>query len=126
MIDTGLTHTSTLVVKKENLAVTMGSGDLEVLATPAMMALMENAAMLAVKDVLPDGETTVGSQISSSHLKPTAEGKTITATAILTAVEGRKLTFKVSASDENGVIGEGTHIRYIIDAERFMAKVRRQ
>lgn len=126
MIDTGLTHTSTLVVKKENLAVTMGSGDLEVLATPAMMALMENAAMLAVKDVLPDGETTVGSQISSSHLKPTAEGKTITATAILTAVEGRKLTFKVSASDESGVIGEGTHIRYIIDAERFMAKVRRQ
>lgn len=126
MIETGLTHTSTLVVKKENLAVTMGSGDLEVLATPAMMALMENAAMLAVKDVLPDGSTTVGSQISSTHLKPTAEGKTVTATATLTEAEGRKLTFKVSASDENGVIGEGTHIRYIVDSDRFMAKVKRQ
>lgn len=124
MIEKGLTHTSTLVVKKEDLAVTLGSGDLEVLATPAMMALMENAAMLAVKDVLPDGSTTVGSQISSTHLKPTAEGKTVTATAILTDVEGRKLTYKVSASDENGVIGEGTHVRYIVDINRFMSKVR--
>lgn len=124
MIEPGLTHTSTLVVKKENLAVNAGSGDLEVLATPAMMALMENAAMLAVKDVLPDGSTTVGSQISSTHLKPTAEGKTVTATAILTEAEGRKLTFKVSASDETGVIGEGTHVRYIVDADRFMAKLK--
>lgn len=126
MLETGLTHTSTLVVKKENLAVTLGSGDLEVLATPAMMALMENAAMLAVKDVLPDGSTTVGSQISSTHLKPTGEGKTVTATAILTEVEGRKLTFKISASDESGVIGEGSHIRYIVDADRFMSKVKHQ
>lgn len=126
MLEKGLTHTSTLVVKHENLAVALGSGDLEVLATPAMMALMENAAMLAVKDVLPDGSTTVGSQISSTHLKPTAEGKTVTATAILTEVDGRKLTFKVSASDENGVIGEGSHVRYIVDADRFMAKVKRQ
>lgn len=126
MLEKGLTHTSTLVVKKENLAVTLGSGDLEVLATPAMLALMENAAMLAVKDVLPDGSTTVGSQISSTHLKPTAVGKTITATAILTDVDGRKLTYKVSASDENGVIGEGSHIRYIVDAGRFMSKVKGQ
>lgn len=126
MMETGLTHTSTLIVKRENLAVSMGSGDLEVLATPAMMALMENAAMLAVKDVLPDGSTTVGSQISSTHLRPTAEGKTVTATAILTAVEGRKLTFKVSACDDTGVIGEGTHVRYIVDADRFMSKVKRQ
>ena len=126
MLEKGLTHTSTLVVKHENLAVALGSGDLEVLATPAMMALMENAAMLAVKDVLPDGSTTVGSQISSTHLKPTAEGKTVTATAILTEVDGRKLTFKVSASDENGVIGEGSHVRYIVDADRFMAKLKRQ
>ena len=103
-MEIGLTYTSTLTVENKHLAIQAGSGDLEVLATPVMMALMENAAMLAVKEALDEGMTTVGGHISSSHLKPTALGKTITATAVLTGIEGRKLTFKVIAEDETGTI----------------------
>ena len=119
----GLKYTATLRVEPKHLAVNIGSGDLEVLGTPAMMALMENAAMMAVKDVLEEGQTTVGGFISSSHLKPTALGAVVNATAQLVAVEGRKLTFKVSAEDEAGTIGEGEHIRFIVDARKFMAKL---
>ena len=118
-----MTHTSTLTVESKHLAANVGSGDLEVLATPAMMALMENAAMEAVKDALAEGQTTVGGQISSSHLRPTAPGQTVAATAVLTAVEGRKLTFKVTAHDDKGVIGEGEHIRFVVDRQKFMAKL---
>ncbi len=119
----GLTYTSTLTVEEKHLACNVGSGDLQVLATPMMMALMENAAMLAVSNELEDGQSTVGGFISSSHLKPTGLGHTVTATAELIEVNGRKLKFKVTASDENGVIGEGEHLRFIIDAEKFMSKV---
>lgn len=122
-MELGLTHTSTLTVENKHLAANVGSGDLEVLATPAMMALMENAAMEAVKNALAEGQTTVGGQISSSHLRPTAPGQTVTATAVLTAVEGRKLTFKVTAHDDKGVIGEGEHIRFVVDRQKFMAKL---
>ena len=88
-----------------------------------MMALMEEAAMRCVAPHLEDGHTTVGGYIAASHLKPTAHGRTITATATLTAVEGRKLQFTVSASDEDGLIGEGEHTRFIVDRERFMARL---
>lgn len=122
-MQTGLKHTSTLVVEDKHLACNVGSGDMKVLGTPMMMALMENAAMMAVKSELDDGQSTVGGFISSSHLKPTGVGHTVTATAELVAVDGRKLTFKVSASDEDGVIGEGEHLRFIVDKEKFMGKV---
>lgn len=122
-METGLTYTSKTIVDKTNTAIALGSGDMEVFATPAMIALMENAAMLAVADKLPEGSTTVGSMISSNHTKPTALGKEVKATAILREIDGRKLTFDVCAEDENGVIGEGMHIRYIVDRERFMAKL---
>ena len=116
-------YTSSLVVEEKHLACNVGSGDLEVFATPMMMALMENAAMLCVADDLDEGCSTVGGQISSSHIKPTGLGHTVTATAELISVEGRKLKFKVSASDEEGLIGEGEHLRFIIDKSRFMSKV---
>lgn len=122
-METGQTYTSTLQVGEKDLAVNIGSGDLRVLATPAMMALMENAAMNAVKDTVGEGNTTVGSHIESSHLKPTALGKTVRATATLTAIEGRKLTFNVTAFDEDGIIGEGTHVRYIVNTSKFMGKL---
>ena len=112
-----------MIVEEKHLAYNVGSGDLPVFATPMMMALMENAAMLCVADELEDGSSTVGGQISSSHLKPTGLGKTVTATAELISAEGRKLKFKVSASDEGGLIGEGEHLRFIIDKEKFMSKV---
>ena len=119
-----MTFTSETVVSLSNCAVTMGSGDLEVFATPAMVALMENAAMNAVAEALPEGSTTVGSEMNTTHIKPSGIGTEVSATAVLTSVEGRKLTFKVSAVDQVGTIGEGVHVRYVVDREKFMSKVR--
>lgn len=112
-----------MVVEERHLACHVGSGDLRVLATPMMMALMENAAMLCVASSIEAVNSTVGGQIESSHIRPTGLGHSVEATAELTAIEGRKLTFRVSANDEKGLIGEGTHIRYVVDKERFMQKV---
>ena len=105
------------------MAVNMGSGDLRVWATPSMMALMEEAAMRAVAPHLPEGSTTVGGHIASSHLRPTAQGRTVSATATLVSVEGRKLRFEVKATDGENIIGEGEHLRFVVDKERFMAQL---
>ena len=123
MIEVGLKHTSTLVVTDDVTAVKIGSGDMAVLATPAMMALMENAAMLAVADALPEGSTTVGGHIASSHLKPSKVGDTVTATAEVVKVDGKKIEFKVSAYSGDMLIGEGSHLRFVVDRERFMSKL---
>lgn len=123
-MEIGLTFTSTTVVDNTNTAVALGSGDMEVFATPAMVALMENAAMNAVAPHLEAGQTTVGTEISTTHIKASALGATITATATLTAIEGRKLTFAVTAHDGDNIIGEGTHTRFIVDRERFLAKLK--
>lgn len=123
-METGKTYTSTLTVEEQHLACNVGSGDLRVFATPMMMALMENAAMLCVADELEEGNSTVGGHIASSHIKPTGIGHTVSATATLIAAEGRKLTFKVTAQDEEGIIGEGEHLRFIVGKEKFMSKVK--
>ncbi len=123
MLQTGLTHTSKTTVNETNTAIALGSGDMPVFATPAMMALMENAAMLAVVAELPEGSTTVGGQIESSHLKPSPIGAEISATATLEKIDGRKLYFKVSASQGGTLIGEGTHLRFIVDREKFLSKI---
>ena len=101
----------------------MGSGDLPVLATPVMMALMENAAMLAVADQLPEGCTTVGGHITSSHQRPSRVGDTVTATATVTRVEGKKIEFKVEAHCGDTLLGEGTHLRFIVDRDKFMSRL---
>ena len=119
----GLSHTSHLIVSQSDTALSQGSGDMEVLATPRMIALMENAAMLAVAPALAPGETTVGGQISITHLKPSAVGAEVSATAVLTQVEGRKLTFTLSASEGDKRIGEGTHIRFIVNREKFLGSL---
>jgi predicted thioesterase len=123
MLEPGLKHTSELTVTDAVTAIAMGSGDMPVLATPAMMALMENAAMLAVKGELPEGSTTVGGHIESSHLKPTKIGEKVCAIAEVTKVDGRKIEFKVSAYCGETLLGEGTHLRFIVDRERFMSKI---
>lgn len=123
-MEKGLTFTSKDTVRIENIAKTVGSGNLEVFATPAMAALMENAAMHAVAAELPEGSTTVGSLIEITHNRPSGLGETVSATATLEEVEGRKLTFKVVANDSKGVIGEGKHVRYVVDCEKFMSKVK--
>lgn len=123
MLVVGLKHTSELTVSEAQTAVQLGSGDMPVLATPAMMALMENAAMLAVADELPNGCTTVGGYIESSHLKPSKIGDKITATAEVTRIDGKKIEFKISAYSGDTMLGEGTHLRFIVDQERFMSKI---
>ena len=122
-MEVGLKYESTVVVSPSNTAATMGSGDMDVFATPAMVALMENAAMLAVVAHLPEGSATVGTQMNTSHIKASPLGATITASAELTEVEGRKLTFAVKAWDEKGTIGEGIHTRFVVDRERFLSKL---
>ena len=123
MIETGLKHTSELTVKEAVTAVCVGSGDMPVLATPSMLALMENAAMLAVKDCLPDGHTTVGGHIESSHLKPSKIGARICATAEVVKVDGRRIDFKVTAYSDDELIGEGRHLRFVVDRERFLGRL---
>lgn len=123
MLESGLTHTSSVIVSDINTAIALGSGDMPVFATPAMMALMENAAMLAVAPHLPEGSTTVGGHIESSHIKPSSIGAEIKATATLEKVDGRKLYFNVIAKQGETMIGEGTHLRFIVDRERFMSKL---
>lgn len=123
-METGLTFVSKTVVNESNTALTIGSGDMEVFATPAMIALMENAAMNAVKNELPEGASTVGALMNTTHLKSSGLGMEVTATAVLDEVDGRKLTFSVKAEDASGIIGEGTHVRYIVDRERFLSKLK--
>ena len=124
MLEVGLKYESRLTVGAENTALVLGSGDMEVLATPAMVALMENAAMKAVADYLPEGSTTVGIEISTSHLKASAVGANVVAEATLEEVDGRRLVFSLKAWDDAGVIGEGVHTRFIVDRERFLSKLK--
>jgi predicted thioesterase len=124
MLEVGLKYESRLTVGAENTALVLGSGDMEVLATPAMVALMENAAMMAVADCLPEGSTTVGIEISTSHLKASAVGANVVAEATLEEVDGRRLVFSIKAWDDAGVIGEGKHTRFIVDRERFLSKLK--
>lgn len=122
-MEIGLKYQSRVVVSDDNTALKLGSGDMEVFATPAMIALMENAAMNAVASSLDEGATTVGTMMRSSHVKASAVGATITAEAELIAADGRRLTFAVKAWDDKGTIGEGEHERFIVDRERFLSKL---
>ena len=122
MIKVGLTYRSMMTVAPQTTAEYIGSGDMAVLATPAMAALMENAAMMAVAAELPEGSTTVGTRLELSHVKASAVGAEVTAEAVLTAFEGRRLTFRIEAREGDTLVGECTHERFIVDRERFMAK----
>ena len=111
-------------VAPEVTAEYIGSGDLAVLATPAMCALMENAAMMAVATQLEEGQTTVGTALNIEHSRASKVGEVITATAVLTEINGRELKFNIAARDQVGLIGEGTHTRFIVSREKFMAKLK--
>ena len=122
-MEKGMKYISKLVVTEDKTAAALGSGDLPVLATPIMVALMENAAMMAVTDALPEGSTTVGGKIDVSHLAPTPVGAEVTATAVLESVEGRKLVFHVEAHQGELLLGEGSHLRFVVDRDQVMAKL---
>ena len=118
-----LKFTMELTVGSSDTAIFYGSGSLDVYATPAMIALMENAARSCVQKELPEGFTTVGIDVDVKHMKATPVGMKVRAEATLEKAEGKRLIFKVEAYDEKAKIGEGRHIRYIVNAEEFMGKI---
>lgn len=109
-------------VEKMDTALEVGSGSLLVYATPCMVALMEGAACEAIEEALPEGKTSVGTELSIKHISATPVGMTVRAEAEVTAVEGNAIFFSVTAYDEAGKIGEGTHQRYIVSTQRFLDK----
>lgn len=121
-ITVGMKGRAETTVTSENTAAAVGSGLVPVFATPAMIALMENAAVNAVQAQLEEGQGTVGTLLNVSHDSATPVGMKVWAEAEVTAVEGRKLTYTVTAFDEAGLIGKGEHQRFIIQADRFLAK----
>ena len=121
-IEAGLRREETMTADEAHLANAVGSGLLPVFATPAMTALMEQAAATLLEERLPEGWTSVGIALDIEHTSATPEGMKVRAEAEVTAVEGRKATFAVRAFDEAGEIGRGTHVRFVVDAARFMEK----
>jgi predicted thioesterase len=109
-------------VTRETLAAKVGSGSVDVFATPELVLLLEKTAVAALAEKLEDGTTTVGSALNMTHLAATPEGMQVVATAKVVKAEGRKLTFEVSAEDEHELIAEGTHTRFIVDAEKFQRR----
>ena len=117
------THTSSMVVGLNDTAAVMGSGDMPVLATPALVALMENAAMLTVRPLLAEGETTVGAHIDVKHWAPSPIGAEIKSIAMLQERNGKQLTFKIEATQGDKLIGEAVHTRYIVNRQQFLTKI---
>ena len=122
-IKIGLTAKAEKTVAASDTAKAVASGAADVFSTPALIALMENAAFAAVQPYLEAGQSTVGARIDAKHIAATPVGMNVSANAILTAVDGRKLEFEINAFDEREKIGEAKHTRYIIDEKRFMQKV---
>lgn len=111
------------VVNESNTAKFAGSGSLDVFATPSMICLMEQAAQASVAEYLDKSQGTVGTKIEVSHDAATPLGMKVWAESELVEVDRRRLVFEVAAYDECGLIGKGTHERFIIDNEKFLAKV---
>jgi fluoroacetyl-CoA thioesterase len=123
-LEAGLIGEAMLVVATTHTASHLGSGGVDVLATPIMIALMEDAARTLVDSKLDPGQMSVGVNLNVTHLAATPLGMRVIARAKLLTVEGRKLTFEVEAHDEREKIGEGTHTRAIINLDRFMARAK--
>lgn len=121
-IQIGLKGEASTNVERADTAYEVGSGDLLVYATPCMIALMEGAACDALSDVLPEDKTSVGIELTVSHLSATPVGLDVRAEAEITAVDGSIITFHVTAFDEIGKIGEGTHKRAVITTQKFLDK----
>lgn len=122
IIKPGLKAQESLEVTRHNIASALGCGGLDVFSTPSMITLMECTAVYAVDPLLPQGWSTVGTELNVKHLSASPVGMKISATAELLSINGRALTFKVDAFDEKGKIGEGTHGRFIVENEKFLKK----
>jgi len=120
-LETGLTGRVSVEVDEGRTARWLGSGDVEVLGTPAVLALAEAAACAAVAGRLPEGSTSVGTRVELDHLAPTLPGRVVTASATLTRVDGRSLQFDLAVEDDAGVVARGTHRRALVDRARFVS-----
>jgi fluoroacetyl-CoA thioesterase len=120
----GLHGSAKLVVAHEDTAVAFKSGEVLVLGTPRLIALVEEASLHAVADQLPKGQTTVGMRVQVDHLAPTKVGSSVAAEATLEKVEGRRLTFTVTVTDHGGLVAAGKVTRVVVETERFLDKAR--
>ena len=118
----GIKGSASCVVGPEDTAKALGSGAVDVFSTPKLVALMEKAALLSVRDYLDEGMDTVGTHLDISHSAATPVGMTVRAESELIEVDRRRLVFSVKAWDETVLVGEGTHERFIIDRDKFLAK----
>lgn len=123
MIEIGKSFTQSITVTPAHTAQAMGSGKLEVFATPAMVALMENTAVRCLEGLLPEGSDTVGIAINVEHSRATAIGQPVTCRAEITEVDGRRIRFDIEASDPKGSIGHAVHDRFTINPEKFLSKL---
>lgn len=122
MIEPGLEKTARFTVTEEMTAFELGSGEVSLLGTPAVLALVERTAVATVADDLEPEHTTVGARAELDHLAPTLVGATVSVTTRLETVDGRRLTFSFEVSDAGGVVATGTHVRVVVDRDRFLEK----
>ena len=121
-ITVGMKGIAETMAEREDTAKDVGSGDLLVYATPCMVALMEGAACEAISEALGENQTTVGTALNIEHISATPVGLEVRAEAEVTAVDGKVITFSVTAFDEAGEIGHGTHKRVIVNSQKFLEK----
>jgi fluoroacetyl-CoA thioesterase len=124
MIEPGRVESAQETVTEDATAEAMGSGDVPVLATPAILATVERLAVASLADALPAGTTTVGARVELDHLAPTPVGALVSVTVRLVAADGRRLTFEFEASDPNGAVARGTHLRVAVEREAFLDSAR--
>ena len=122
MVETGIKGSADLLVTKECSALHIGSGTVPVLATPMMIALMERTCRMSVKPYLEEGQETVGTHVNVSHVAATPLGMSVHCESELVEVDRHRLVFRVQVTDAAGLVGEGTHERFIVNVARFQAK----
>ena len=123
MIEVGMKASVDFTADAATTAIALGSGDVPVLGTPKVVALVEEAAVAAIADGLDAGATSVGTALSIDHRAPTAVGSTVRATAVVTSVEGRRVSFAVTVSESDDTVAVGTHTRAVVDRDRFLESV---
>lgn len=121
-IISGLMNEKSVAVTIDNTALAMGSGTLRVFATPAMIALCEGCCAESVEDLLDEGMTSVGTKVNIEHLAASPLGASILCKSKLVSVDGRRLDFEVEVFDNAGLIGKGTHTRFVVNADKFVNK----
>ena len=125
-ITVGAKGSAEILVGDEHTAPRVGSGRIRVLATPVMINVMEAAALAAVEHLLPDGHQSLGTHLDVGHYAATPVGMRLRATAEVAGIDGRKIAFRVEAHDEKERVGDGTHVRVVVNVERFDQRVQRK